>query len=451
MRRTLPNNLVLLGLVAVLGLLLQSAAEAQFLDKLEAAVRAQLEKAQQATDTSNESNPKPANSETTNGNQSAGNSGTPAQSTEELPAPPTQPPRRTVPPKPRPIAPGDEIPSILELTPSVPFIVPNPVDENGRNAADDPALPSVATPLDAGEPLDRIYLGLEAEDPVGGGIGVRVTSVTKDSPAWKSGFEVGDQILAVNGFAIANLDSMVEQLSNTAPGESVRFLTKRGGRNLNLVAVLQNAGTAANINRNSIINTGPGWLGVVVNDLSGAFRQQFGINIFRGAAVTSVTPDSPAALAGIKAGDAIAEIDGIKVESAAQMMTMVAGLRPGDVLSVKVAQGGFVKPMAITLAAPPSDIPPKRSSSRINAVADGATRPAPVRNAPQNQLSDDQADQQQAVDQQVAAEATAAAEREELLLQKIARLQAELDAANARIADTERRLNGILESLNRKR
>lgn len=449
MRRTLSNNTVLLGLIALLGLFPQSSAEAQFLDKLEAAVRAQFEKAQQAAETSNESAPQPANLKTTNGNPSAGNSGTPAQSTEELPAPTTQPTRRTVPANPRPIAPGDETPSILELTPSAPFVVPNPVNENGRNATSDPALPSVAAPLDAGEPLNRIYLGLEAEDPVGGGIGVRVTMVTKDSPAWKSGFEVGDQILAVNGFAIANLDSMVEQLSNTAPGQSVRFLTKRGGRNLNLVAVLQNAGTAADINRNSITNTGPGWLGVVVTDLSGAFRQQFGISIFSGAAVTSVAPDSPAALAGIKAGHAIAEIDGIKVEGAVQMMAIVDGLRPGDVLSVKVAQGVFVRPMTITLAAPPSDSPPKRSSSRVNAVTNGTTRAAPIRNAPQNQLGDDQAVQQQAVNQPAAAEA--AAEREEQLLQEIDRLQAELDAANSRIADTEQRLNGILESLNRKR
>lgn len=104
-------------------------------------------------------------------------------------------------------------------------VLEDPVGANG--SAPGAVAPLVLEGGEAGSiPADRrIYLGLEAEELTGGGIGVRVTNITKDSPAWKAGFKVGDRI--INGFAIANLEDMVKQLGKTSPGETVRFLVSR--------------------------------------------------------------------------------------------------------------------------------------------------------------------------------------------------------------------------------
>ncbi len=407
MERSLIQRSLVVGVLALLWGVCCSPTQAQFLDKLEAAVRAQLEKAQQTT-------PQDA----------------PQPSTEELPTPAENGAKRKPPADPTPMSPADEMTSILEMTPSTPLIVPNPIDLSATDGrANGSARGNDKPPAD--DSLNQIYLGLEAEDPVGGGIGVRVTSVNRNSPAWKSGFQIGDQILAINGFAIANLDGMVEQLAKTLPGDTVRFLTRRGGRNVDLIAILQNSEVAEQIGANELDNaTRPAWLGVVVNDLTNAFRQQFGVGIFRGAAVTNVAADSPAALAGIKAGDAIAEVDGIKIESAAQLMAIVADARPGDVLRLQVAQGGFVKPMVITLASQ-NNSPP--SSQRVNRINSSRAIP-PIQRGPVEPQRD-----------------TDFAEREQQLLQEIARLQSDLDSANQRIAETEQRLNAIIEGLNRNR
>lgn len=66
---------------------------------------------------------------------------------------------------------------------------------------------------------------------------------------------------------------------------------------------------------------GPAWIGVMVNDLTPAFRNQFGLNVFRGAAVTSVSPNSPAFAIGMMAGDvAIVSIGGVAIETSGDLM-----------------------------------------------------------------------------------------------------------------------------------
>ncbi len=50
------------------------------------------------------------------------------------------------------------------------------------------------------------YLGMTVERSPVGLPGLRVVDVIQQSPAWKSGFRVGDRVLAVSGQAVSSID-----------------------------------------------------------------------------------------------------------------------------------------------------------------------------------------------------------------------------------------------------
>lgn len=350
--------------------------------------------------------------------------------------------------------------SVLESPPTatVPAAgpVPPPVQDNTVLAA---------------PPADRrIYLGLEAEEITSGGIGVNVSHVTTDSPAWKAGFKPGDRIMAVGGFAIANLENMVEQLSKSAPGQSVKFLIARDGRNIELVAVLMEAGLAERIAGAALpigqVNktvAGTPWLGVLVNDLSPAFRNQFGLTVFRGAAITTVAAGSPAAGVGLMAGDAITSIDGIPIETARELMGWLETARPGQTVDVTYQRGSITRSANLTLEVSPtsrplrsaarpdsaarstpskpgSAVPPLPQPTEVSVqTATTANTPPPTNAAPSSAIIPNTIPTPGPA-------GSASAETAELQ-REIVSLRAQLDAANQRLESTQNRLKQILEGL----
>ncbi|MEZ6138436.1 MAG: PDZ domain-containing protein [Pirellulaceae bacterium] len=396
------NHQKLISIVFVSAFWGGANAQAQFLEKLEAAVRSQLESSAQQ----------------------------PAQkSTEELPAP------NAARPTPQTEKPLSSIPSILESgTPGIP-LTPAPVP-------DDQPQP----------PAGPIWLGLEVEGVVGGGLGLRVSHITPDSPAWKAGFEVGDRIQAVDGTAIANIDDMAAQLAPAVPGQVVRFLVSRGGRNIQLTCVLMDAELAARIAMGSdsveaVAEGEPAWLGILVNDLTPSFRQQFGISVFRGAAVTNVVPGSPADKAGIHAGDAIIEAAGQPISSAADMMRWMETVRPGDLVQFMVARGFSVQPVSLTMQANPKEKGPIRFGNRRATPRNPATelgQPEPPGTGPLTIPSQQTANKPDLVEPSDAISA-----REQELEREVVELRGQLQAANRRLAETEKKLAEIISALQR--
>lgn len=329
-----------------------------------------------------------------------------------------------------PTAPAaQELPSILEpqaATPDASQVPPVPA-------------PVGAVPGENQAPSGRIYLGLEAEEPVGGGIGVRVAALTPQSPAWKAGFKEGDRILAINGFAIAKLDDMAAQLAKTAPGQVVRFLVSRGGRHTELKAVLMDADLASKTIGGSSPSAGadvPAWLGVMVNDLTGSFRQQFGITVFRGAAVTRVSNGSPAAKADIRAGDAIIEAGGKPIERAADLMAWMTSVRPGQKVELMVYRGSRPRVVTVVMEVSPEDRVPPRATSRMpvpnQPYAGGIDVLPPPASVPAGPPSEAAPDANDVVTQ---------------LRRENEQLRVQLAEAQKRLLDTQNRLDQILKEL----
>ncbi|MFO0942237.1 MAG: PDZ domain-containing protein [Pirellulales bacterium] len=335
-----------------------------------------------------------------------------------------------------------------------------------------------AQPQQSEPASERIYLGLDAEPPLEG-IGVRVATVTKDSPAWKAGFKVDDRILGINGFAIGKLDDMVDQLAKTRPGQSVNFLVRRELRNIELIAVLMNADVADQIqNQAATLTSSPAWLGVTAHDLSGSFRDQFGLGAFRGAAVSQVVNGSPAYKAGIRPGDAIVEIAGRPVETAADLQRWVESGKPGDQAQVIYFRGASRQTAKIVLSIDPQSVATQPATPRVQAFPKtpniaspgiGPTKPGPAvgptvapAQLPPAQLLPAQMPPGQLPPGQLAGQtdpnmplvlgdqnvpANQPSQREAALEAEVVRLRKELADAQTKLAETKQQLDNILKAL----
>ncbi len=94
---------------------------------------------------------------------------------------------------------------------------------------------------------------------------------------------------------------------------------------------------------NSLIKTGHverGWLGVAIQNLNDQLAKSFGYNSKEGALIGDVSPDSPAAEAGLKAGDIIVSYEGKPVKDVDELRNEVAGTKPDTTVDMKVFRDG---------------------------------------------------------------------------------------------------------------
>ncbi len=90
------------------------------------------------------------------------------------------------------------------------------------------------------------------------------------------------------------------------------------------------------------------YIGVSIRELTPDYAKELGVDP-NGVYVTSVTESGGAALAGIKGGDIITSIEGITVNSTAQLLEVIGQHRPGDNLSLAVLRDGNQKVFKVLL------------------------------------------------------------------------------------------------------
>jgi S1-C subfamily serine protease len=111
-----------------------------------------------------------------------------------------------------------------------------------------------------------------------------------------------------------------------------------------------------------------GWMGVRLSTVTPAIADRFGLSVRRGALVVEVTPGGPADHAGLRVGgvvqpfqdgtirpggDVIISEDGHPVSSSDQFVRLVAEASPGQVLHLRVARGGNIRNVDVTLGVRP--------------------------------------------------------------------------------------------------
>ena len=90
-----------------------------------------------------------------------------------------------------------------------------------------------------------------------------------------------------------------------------------------------------------------GKLGVSIQELNQSLADSFGLEKPRGALVAGVEPGSPAAKAGIEAGDVIVKFNGQDVVRSSELSSAVAGIGPGKTVKVEVWRKGKSRELTV--------------------------------------------------------------------------------------------------------
>ncbi len=142
--------------------------------------------------------------------------------------------------------------------------------------------------------------------------GAIVSQVHKDSAADKAGVKVEDVIVRYNGKEVEDVRTLRNAVAATAPGTKVNLVILRDGKEKTLIAKLNElkAEEGEEEAKPADGETSAATLGVTVEALTADTAKQLGLDKNeRGVVVREVEDESPAAVAGLRAGDFITEVD----------------------------------------------------------------------------------------------------------------------------------------------
>ncbi len=162
--------------------------------------------------------------------------------------------------------------------------------------------------------------------------------------------------LGRTGLGIEGYEDFIQTDASINPGNSGGALVNLRGELVGInTAILASGGTgnvgigfAIPINMvreltDQLIEFGEvrrGMLGVIMQNLTPELAKAFGLDMHQGVVISQVVEDSAASKAGLKAGDVISEINGIKVKSASAMRNMVGLMRVGEKMDISVIRDG---------------------------------------------------------------------------------------------------------------
>src|SRR6266403_1811967 len=94
---------------------------------------------------------------------------------------------------------------------------------------------------------------------------------------------------------------------------------------------------------------GTGWLGVETHEVTADKAKELKLPAERGVVLGKIVPDSPAAKAGLKENDVVTELNGQRVEGAAQFRRMIHEIPAGRSVQLTVWRDGRSQTLSVTL------------------------------------------------------------------------------------------------------
>lgn len=157
-------------------------------------------------------------------------------------------------------------------------------------------------------------------------------------------------------------DDFIQTDASINPGNSGGPLINMDGEvvgiNTAIIAGGQGIGFAIPINLakrivNQLKNNGEvtrGWLGVAIQDITSELAEYYGLEDGKGVLVSEVFSGDPADEAGIKPNDIIFEINGKRIETGRDLTGMIAEIRVGKRVKVKILRNGKKKTFEVKIA-----------------------------------------------------------------------------------------------------
>jgi serine protease Do len=183
--------------------------------------------------------------------------------------------------------------------------------------------------------------------PSGGAV---VTSVVDRSPAATAGVRTGDIVIEFDGERVRSAGHLTRLVRETPAGRTVIVVVLRDGARRSLEVTPEESDNRAWLDtlpdpfRTFPFGAGPRRdggdrtrrLGVALVPLGDQLAGYFGVT--RGALVSAVDAGSPAAQAGVKAGDVITAVNGREVQSPSDVVAQVREARDGTAIDLRITR-----------------------------------------------------------------------------------------------------------------
>ncbi len=166
------------------------------------------------------------------------------------------------------------------------------------------------------------------------------------SPAAVAGVKAGDRVVEIDGHAITRAAELKEQLGRHYAGDTIRMTVLRGKQRIEYTLKL-----AAKLEPFQ-----HGFLGILPMRTADE----------DGVVVRYVYPKSPAAAAGIAAGDVLISLAGEPIEGRMELIERIGVQEPGSTVEMEVCRAGAVRKLEATLATLPEDLPPPDLPPALN-------------------------------------------------------------------------------------
>jgi curli biogenesis system outer membrane secretion channel CsgG len=175
--------------------------------------------------------------------------------------------------------------------------------------------------------------GLSVRDAAGGG--AEIVSVFPGSPAMAAGLRPGDIVIRAEVYAVRNAADFYNILQMVGLKSTLVLRISREGweRQLSLSANAAQAGSAPP----AMAPPPTPSLGIQVADVPDG----------RGALITDVSPNGPAAQAGLRMGDAITEFEGRRIPGAPDFVQLLGGWAVGRPARLTVVRDGWAKEVTL--------------------------------------------------------------------------------------------------------
>ena len=216
-------------------------------------------------------------------------------------------------------------------------------------------------------------IGVTVADQTGDAAGVVIESVREGTPATRAGLQKGDVVVDFDGERARSAQQFTRLVRETVPGRSVKMTVLRDGskRTLDITPEARDSVTMQQFPRitgdafrrlprdfdfrfdpqggwgESFLGT-PRRMGVSIVPLSDQLATYFGVK--EGVLVSEVSSGTPAAAAGIQAGDVITAVNGRSVMSPADLVREVRDAAAGSTIDVQLTRSH--KPMSLKVMLP---------------------------------------------------------------------------------------------------
>ncbi|MBN1326403.1 MAG: Do family serine endopeptidase [Candidatus Cloacimonetes bacterium] len=162
--------------------------------------------------------------------------------------------------------------------------------------------------------------------------GVLVAKVEENTPAEEAGLKKGDVILKFNDREVPNVAKFRIEVANSDIGRELPVEIIRDGKRKTLqVKLIQRPDDELQLQNKPEVEKS-GKIGIDVEGMDGNFAQQHNLEEASGVVITGVQVNSPAAEAGLRAGDIILEIDQQEVKNLKNYYEIIANLESDLIL-----------------------------------------------------------------------------------------------------------------------